>query len=257
MLFTFPLVLLSTLSIASPVSKKSSKAAEPIIIKGVLDNLNGGISKTNKDITSWKGDAPGVELIFQDASFLLSDIRRGAAAVASSAQISMFDRQDWLKPAYDLDTNLDKLINSLISKKSKFDSINRSRDILIQIEQIKPAVDELVKNIFAKLPAAAALLARPVSNQVTGKVDKALRAYQPAKSAFGAPSSAFGAPNSPPSLGSSWNGGNRPGFSQPPASSAPSWSSAPTPAQPTWPNSQPQNYAPQQQGPGSSWGSRF
>lgn len=204
MQYTLSFALLSALAVASPIVKRSdtTAAADPIIITGVLANLNGGITKTYKDITAWKGDGAGVNGLLQDASYLLADIRKGATTVATSPAVTIWDKPDWLRPVIDLDNNLDKLVNTLVSKKSKFDSVGRTTDVLSQIEQIKPAVDVLVKNIFAKLPAAAQLVARPVSNQVIGKIEKARKAYAPRSGSLG---SRPGPPPSPQSVQPAWN----------------------------------------------------
>lgn len=247
------LTLLGSVAIAGPITIRSNsvQGVEPVIIKGVLDNLNGGILKTDKDTIAWKGDRASVELIFQDAKYLLSDIRSGTVTVAGSPHVTIWDKPDWLNPARNLDKNLDGLVNTLVSKKIRFDAIGRSQDILTLVQQIKPAVDVLVKNIFSKLPNAAQLVARPISNQITGKVDRALKAFQvpasprplggsnptaspwwaakgsAAPNGLAPPTAA--APKSPP---------------PPPSSQAPAWSNPQPPAQPpaqnpVWSNSQP------------------
>jgi hypothetical protein len=146
-------------------------------LTGVLNGITQGIKRTQSDINSWRGDQGGANLILDDSEYLYRDILEGTQVVLRTATVSTWDSASFLSPANNLNNALDGLINDLIKKKSQIDKINYTPIVRSQLLKLRDAADALTKGLFSKLPYAAAAFARPVSNLITAKLDKAITAF--------------------------------------------------------------------------------
>jgi hypothetical protein len=68
-------------------------------------------------------------------------------------------------------------MNDLIKRKPQIERINYTPIVRSQLLKIRDSADALVKGLFAKLPYAAAAVARPVSNLITAKIEKGINAF--------------------------------------------------------------------------------
>jgi hypothetical protein len=148
-----------------------------MLYSGVLNGITQGIRRTQSDITNWRGDQAGANLVLDDSEYLYRDILEGTQVVLRTGTLSTWDSASFLVPGNNLNNALDALVNELIKKKSGIEKINYTPIVRSQLLKLRDAADALTKALFSKLPSAAALLARPVSNLIVSKLNKAVNAF--------------------------------------------------------------------------------
>lgn len=144
---------------------------------GVLNGVTQGIKRTNQDINAWRGDQAGANLILDDSEYLYRDILEGTKVVSRTNVFSAWDTTSMLAPGNNLNNALDDLMNDLIRKKNQVERINYTPIVRSQLLKLRDSADSLTKACFSKLPTGAALVARPVSNLITAKLDKGINAF--------------------------------------------------------------------------------
>lgn len=147
------------------------------IFTGVLNGITQGIKRTQSDISAWRGDQQGANLILDDSEYLYRDILEGTQVVSRTQVVSVWDSTSMLSPANTLNSALDSMMDTLIGKKRQVDKINYTPIVRSQLLKIRDSTDALTKMLFTKLPSAAALVARPVSSLITSKIDKGITAF--------------------------------------------------------------------------------
>ncbi|TLD28138.1 putative 6-phosphofructo-2-kinase/fructose-2-6-bisphosphatase [Venturia nashicola] len=171
-----PFAVLVCSSAAAPIPKKSANR-DFEVVAGVINGITQGIKRTQSDIYNWRGDQPGANLVLDDSEYLYRDIIEGTKVVSRTNVISAWDSTSMLQPANNLNSALETMMDTLISRKRQIAQINYTPIVRSQLLKIRDSTDSLTKMLFSKLPTAASLVARPVSNLITAKIDKGVNAF--------------------------------------------------------------------------------
>lgn len=79
--------------------------------------------------------------------------------------------------ATDLTTSATTVVDDIIAKKSNFDMIGVSAQVLDQLKQQKDASATLGTTIVSKVPAIGQTIAQQSIDQITAALDKGIQAY--------------------------------------------------------------------------------
>jgi hypothetical protein len=167
-----PLALLAGGAFGSVLNKKDAKP--------VVEAL-GTISKAVKGLTTsfakWEGDVnEGAQLVLQ-AQDILEIIEKASKTIEPIQPLALVDAVNILKPGNELVTDVQKVVETLISKKPAVDKNQLGpivKDILIKF---KTAAAGAIKVITPKLPANVATVGDTIGKQIAVALDKGLAAY--------------------------------------------------------------------------------
>ncbi|QDS76174.1 hypothetical protein FKW77_007932 [Venturia effusa] len=163
-------------SVAAPIEKRQ-KLTDHAIVAGVLNGMTQGIRRTHSDIDIWRGDQKGANLVVDDSEYLYRDMLEGTRIVGRTNSVSTWDTASMLAPANGLKAALEAMMDALVRKKRQIERMNYTPVVRSQLLKIRDSADALAKTCFSKLPAAAVLVARPVGNLITAKIDKGINSF--------------------------------------------------------------------------------
>ncbi|KAE9962190.1 hypothetical protein BLS_000698 [Venturia inaequalis] len=152
-------------SAAAPIEKREEQSNVQIdagksdfqIVSGVINGITQGIKRTHSDISKWRGDQQGANLVLDDSEYLYRDIIEGTRVVARTGYVSAWDTSSMLAPANNLNTALEGMIDALINRKRQVEKINYTPIVRSQLLKIRDSTDAMSKTLFSKLPTAASL----------------------------------------------------------------------------------------------------
>ncbi|QDS73269.1 hypothetical protein FKW77_004817 [Venturia effusa] len=239
MLFTaiVPFALIATTS--AGVLRRNDQATNDVNgALQVLDRINAGMSKLGQDVKLWNGDRPAGEVILEDGRQIISDLGVGAKYIEHASSIRTFESMQLVAPLGTLNSLTDVFSTELIRKKDMIDKLELAPQTLTLLEHARHGALDLSREVALKLPATTSWAASPLTNNIVGKLDKAITTFGAGKEGQLGP-----APNDPqqPSIPNPYQSQPLPWAEQ--GQSLPQPQNQPWPSQPQtqpWP-SQPQS----------------
>ncbi|KAF2758695.1 hypothetical protein EJ05DRAFT_500211 [Pseudovirgaria hyperparasitica] len=117
MQFSTALAFLAASSVVSGLTVTKRDAAT---VGADIDTIASDVSKVQKDVDSFNGDAFGALTIYLDSMTLDEAIKKGANDSANSAPFTEDESSTIAGKVLDLQPKVDKVLDSLIAKKDKF-----------------------------------------------------------------------------------------------------------------------------------------
>lgn len=147
-------------------------------INSVFERITGDVNRLNQDLTFWQGDSRGTSDILADSQSLINDLDTATKIIGGTTAIGNVDFLRILGEINTLNNAVDGYTKNLIQKKPQIDATpNLTGQILSSLRQQRQRADVLSKAINNKMPAIPAVVGPWIADQITQKLDAALKVY--------------------------------------------------------------------------------
>jgi len=214
-----------TSAVASPVRRDLPT------FNNVFARITSDVNRLNQDLNFWLGDAQGVNIILTGSQNLINDLDVATKIIGGTAAIGNVDFLRILGEINTLNTAVGAYTKTLNLKKPLFDATpNLTGQILWYLRQQRQGADVLSKAINSKMPAIPAAMGPWIADQITQKLDAAMKIYS-SLNTFPTQNGGNWNPPKPNQNGGNWNppkpNQNQPYQNQPfqgqPYQGQPSW----------------------------------
>lgn len=128
-------------------------------------------------LDKWDEKAATVTPIIASSKVLLQEIKTGTAAIQKTGAVGMFDLANVVGAVGYLANHVNDVSKVLINKKEKFDAVEKTELVKMEMIAQKAAADDLGKAILTKLPSWTMEAAKPITESIIEKLGTVVDAY--------------------------------------------------------------------------------
>jgi hypothetical protein len=170
-------VFLGLAMLAGSAVPSSLGQLDPKPIVDSLKNISQSVQAMTTGVQFFDGDAAKGAAILGQAEAILVIMSSSATAVSNITALGLVEAVQILQPANALVSDVQKVIDALISKKPEFDKANLSSVVTSTLQKIKPGAEAVIKAVTGKLPASVSSIGESIGKQIYTALDKGLAAY--------------------------------------------------------------------------------
>jgi hypothetical protein len=168
----FGLSMLAGSVVSSSIERRDAK---PVV--DALKSISESIQAMTAGVQSFDGDTTKGAAILRQSESILSIMSSSAAAIAPTATLGLNEAVQILQPANSLVTDVQKVIDALISKKPEFDKSNLSSVVASTLQKIRPGAEAVIKAVTGKLPPSVSSVGESIGKQIYTALDKGIAAF--------------------------------------------------------------------------------
>jgi hypothetical protein len=169
----FGMAMLASAVVASPIVEK--RDAKPITDS--LAQISKSIQAMTAGVAAFDGDAVKGAAILVQAESLLDVLSNSAKTIDPTPVLALNDAVQVLAPGNALITDVQKVIDALISKKPEFDKSNLSSVVTSTLNKFKTGAQTLLKSVTGKLPTNVSSVGDSIGKQIYAALDKGIAAF--------------------------------------------------------------------------------
>lgn len=128
-------------------------------------------------LDKWDEKAATVTPIIASSKVLIQEIKTGTAAIQKTGAVGMFDLANVVGAVGYLANHVNDVSKVLINKKEKFDAVEKTELVKMEMIAQKAAADDLGKAILTKLPSWTMEAAKPITESIIEKLGTVVDAY--------------------------------------------------------------------------------
>ncbi|WYZ46765.1 hypothetical protein EsH8_IX_000990 [Colletotrichum jinshuiense] len=146
-------------------------------IQGAVTSVQDSLKKLDTAVKAVGTDAASAAPILTAAGDVSTTIQKANTDIGASDALQLQEALGLQQTATDLTTSATTVVDDIIAKKSNFDMIGVSAQVLDQLKQQKDASATLGTTIVSKVPAIGQTIAQQSIDQITAALDKGIQAY--------------------------------------------------------------------------------
>jgi len=222
----------ATMKFISVLAFTGLTAAQVATLVSVVNQVSDSVQSLDKSVQSFNGAGDVASL--QAASDKLGQtVTKGVTTVNGASTVSLTDSVNIQGQVQNLQSNVETVVNDLISKKTTIVSAGAGGQVEKSLQEQLTGAKDLQKAIASKVPTEVKSLAEQLSAGINTALQKGIDAFQGTGSAAPASGSSPSSGSSSSSSGSSSSGSSSSGSSSGSGSSAPKSNGAAAPASPS------------------------
>jgi hypothetical protein len=168
----FGLAVFASSVVSAAIEKRDAKP-----ITDALKQISTSVQAMTSAVNVFDGDAVKGAAILVQAESLLDIISKSQKTISPIDPLVLADAVQVLAPGNALITDIEKVIDALISKKAAFDKSNLSSVVTSTLQKFRSGAEALLKVITAKLPANVSSVGDSIGKKIYENLDKGIAAF--------------------------------------------------------------------------------